>query len=307
MTDTLFLNSGFTLTEEISSGAADFDSFFYDPSSPTPAYGANRHVTFDRDAMVGPCDIRDSIESRDDVLLYTTAPLDHDLTITGKSSVILYLSSNCIDTDICINLTDVYPDGRSIVLNRGIRRLRFRESYEDEILMFPGEIYPVEIELSSLAYTFKTDHAIRIVISGSAYPQFDANLNNGGAMYEEGDTVVALNKIFHDIDNPSALILSTNYTAVIEEENPVENSREQSRLISFPNPFNSQLHIMPSEHINPSSINTIRIYDLLGDCVGELLPDEYIFHATAEMQSGIYIVELLTDSDRIYEKIIYLK
>jgi len=66
----------------------------------------------------------------------------------------LYVSSDRLDTDFTVRLCDVYPESRSMMIMDGIRRMRFRESFENETLMTPGESYQIEIKLPYTALTF---------------------------------------------------------------------------------------------------------------------------------------------------------
>ncbi len=59
----------------------------------------------------GPMDQR-KVESRADVLLFTSDKLTKPLEVTGRIRAKLYVSSDCPDTDFTVKLTDVYPDGR---------------------------------------------------------------------------------------------------------------------------------------------------------------------------------------------------
>ncbi|MBN2431204.1 MAG: CocE/NonD family hydrolase [Acidobacteria bacterium] len=189
--------------------------FDYDPADPTPAVGGARFSPFDPDLPIGPQDLRTTIENRGDVLVYSTAPLTYDLRLAGPVRILLYVSSDRLDTDICIRLTEVFPDGRSVIMTQGIRRMRFRNGYSAEELMIPGEIYPVEVELQDLALTIRRGHRLSIVVSSAAYPHFDANPNSGGPLYEPGPLYIARNTIWHDADHPSHVLLSVPWPSDI--------------------------------------------------------------------------------------------
>jgi len=147
---------------------------------------------------MGPQDIRGAVESRPDVLTYSTAPLASDVEFAGPVSVQLFISCDRTDTDYAVRLCDVYPDGRSMILTQGIRRARLRNSLSTAELMNPGQTYLVTVELQNIAMTFPAGHRIRIDVTGSDYPHYDINLNNGGAMYQPGDTLLATSFIRRD-------------------------------------------------------------------------------------------------------------
>ncbi len=181
-------------------------TFNYDPANPAPTVGG--HV-LDQSLSPGPMDQREKVESRSDVLVFTTPALEKDLEVAGKVKVKLFVSSDRADTDFTAILTDVYPDGRSMLVTEGIRRMRFRNTTAKEELMKPGEIYPVTIELTNTALTFLKGHRVRVIISSSNYPRFALNLNDGGPMYKKGKGLVATNRVYVDRRRPSALVLPT--------------------------------------------------------------------------------------------------
>ncbi|HEX38287.1 MAG TPA: CocE/NonD family hydrolase [Candidatus Cloacimonetes bacterium] len=303
-----YLHSDNVLSTEIPSNTCLPDSFYYDPRDPSPTIGGEPISYF---LLHGPYDQRWLVENRDDAVLFTTAPLENNLTVDGAISAELYVSSDCLDTDFTVRLCDVYPDGRSMLVMDGIRRMRFRNSFAQEELMIPGEIYPVTIEIAHTALTFLQGHKIRICISSSNYPRFHLNLNNGGEMYVPGDTLIALNKIYHDEEHPSKLILPVRNTTGIDEEIVMENS-QNIQIWNYPNPFNPTTTISFSVTQN-SDFVTLEIYNIKGqkvkifDCINcvdakamESL-HHIIWNGTDEnnqpVSSGIYFYRLKAGND----------
>jgi len=179
-------------------------SFRYDPAGPVPTIGG--HV-LDPALKGGPSHLREKVESRGDVLTFSTPALTSDLPVTGKIKLEVHVSSDRLDTDFTAIVTDVYPDGRSMLMTEGIRRMRFRNTTSREELMKPGEVYAVTIELTNTAITFLKGHRVRVIISSSNYPKYALNLNDGGPMYKKGNGLVATNTVYADAKHPSALIL----------------------------------------------------------------------------------------------------
>ena len=208
----LFLQPGEGLDARIPATAEAFTELAFDPRDPSPSYGAARFNPFDPSILDGPLDIRAVVENRSDALLFTTEALQQEIAIDGPVTVRLFVSSDKTDSDISVRFCDVYPDGRSMIMTDGIRRLRLRNTYERDELLTPGQIYPVTVELQNLALTILKGHRIRIVVSSSDYPRFDINLNNGSAMYAAGDTLIAHNRIYHDAVHPSRVVLTTSDT-----------------------------------------------------------------------------------------------
>lgn len=179
-------------------------TFRYDPNNPVPTIGG--HV-LDPGLKAGPQDQREKVETRDDVLVFSTPVLESDLAVAGKIRLELSVSSDRPDTDFTGIVTDVYPDGRSMLVSEGIRRMRFRNTTSREELMKPGEVYSIRIELTNTAITFLKGHRVRVIISSSNYPKYAVNLNDGGAMYKKGNGLVATNRVYADSKHPSALLL----------------------------------------------------------------------------------------------------
>ena len=113
-------------------------------------------------------DQREKVESREDVIVFSTGVLEEDLAVTGQPLVRLFVSTDGPDTDFTALLTDVYPDGRSIVIAEGIQRLRFREGVDREVMAAPDEVYEIEIELQNTAITFKAGHRARLSLASSS-------------------------------------------------------------------------------------------------------------------------------------------
>jgi putative CocE/NonD family hydrolase len=193
-----------TLSTAGQKGAAEPLAIRFDPANPVPTVGG--HI-LNPDVVRGAADQREKVESRADVLVFTTPVLKQDLALAGKVSADLYVSSDRPDTDFSVILTDVYPDGRSILVSEGIQRMRFRESTSAENLMKPGEIYRIKVELPNTAITFQKGHRLRAIVSSSDYPKYSANPNDGGALYDRHAGVVASNKVYVDAQHSSAIVL----------------------------------------------------------------------------------------------------
>ena len=185
------------------------DVFRYDPADPAPTVGGASFLPgLFIGANAGPRDQR-IVESREDVLCYSTASLESDTEVTGPVRLILYVRSSALDTDFTGKLVDVYPDGRAIILTDGILRARYRDSFSSPQLLTPGRVYQLEIDLVATANVFASGHRIRLEISSSNFPRFDRNTNSGGIIAHEAedDFIIATNEILHDNEHPSHLVL----------------------------------------------------------------------------------------------------
>lgn len=170
---TYFIHSDGSLTT-IEPAAEAVISFDYDPQNPVPTAGWT-HI---RLPARGPYDQR-QVEDRADVLLFTTEALEEPLVIVGQIRVNLWASSNRRDTDFTAKLTDVYSDGRSMLITDGIVKARYRNTMLDEEFLVPGQICEFDIDLGYTAIALAPGHRLRLAISSSNFPRFDINPNTG--------------------------------------------------------------------------------------------------------------------------------
>lgn len=176
-------------------------SYLYDPQDPTETIGG-RNLFLES----GPKDQR-PIEDRQDVLVFTTQPLEEDLEVTGKIKVFLNVASDRPDTDIAVRLCDVYPDGRSILITDGITRtgmvkIQQKETSSDELA--PQEY---EVDLWSTSIVFAKGHSIRISVTSSNYPKFEKNMNLGFLGTNSGVSRLAHNSLFVGGNKLSRVVL----------------------------------------------------------------------------------------------------
>jgi putative CocE/NonD family hydrolase len=191
------------LLSMVAPGSDPPDTFVYDPSDPVPSTDQAVHFN---DISYEPAD-QARIETRDDVLTYSTEILSEDVEITGPVSLVLYAASTGTDTDFTARLTDVYPDGRSIHVSSGVVRARFRDSLIEPSLIEPGRVYRYKIELGATSNLFRKGHRIRLQISSSDFPRHDRNLNTGGKIGLTADASPATQSILRNEEYPSHLVM----------------------------------------------------------------------------------------------------
>ena len=164
-------------------------TYIYDPLNPVPTLGG-RNLFLDP----GPQD-QGSIESRADVLTFTTPILEEEIEVTGQIMAKLYFSSDRRDTDVSVRLCDVYPDGKSLLIADGICRVA-AQSYKsigfDIDHHLPRE---VEVDLWSTSIVFAKGHRIRVSVTSSNYPRFERNFNIGLASRHVGAPLRAKNTL----------------------------------------------------------------------------------------------------------------
>lgn len=196
------LNGDGALRVEKPSGAQPEDTFIFDPRHPVPSHGGSHGDTW----SVGPTDQRE-IEARRDVLVYSSDILEDSVLAMGQVRARIYAASSAPDTDFTAKLVDVFPDGRALIVSEGILRARYRDGLDRESLMQPGTVYPLPIDLGPVAVRFLAGHRIRLEISSSNAPRYDVNPNTGREIATERNPVSATQRILHDSEHPSALIL----------------------------------------------------------------------------------------------------
>ncbi len=178
------------------------DRFTYDPAQPVPTKGGNNLVG----PPTGPFD-QSGIEDRADVLVYTSAPLENAMEVTGPVTVVLHAASSAPDTDFTAKLVDVHPDGKAYNLCDGIIRARCRESLTAPSPIEPGRPYRYEIDLWVTSNLFKPGHRVRVEISSSNFPRFDRNPNTGHPFGVDAELAKAEQTVFHDRERPSHILL----------------------------------------------------------------------------------------------------
>jgi len=219
-------------------------SFVYDPTHPVPTIGGNisflKYVwpvpdhmadmpVLERLTHVAPIGGQDQVtrpglfgarapygplNARPDVLTFVTPPLTQPTTLAGSITVRLFVSTDAPDTDFTAKLVDWYPpsrdypDGYALNIADGIRRLRFHAGYEAEQRVDPGTVIPLGIEMYPSANVFGVGHRIRLDISSSNFPRFDANPNTGAPLGEARAWRLATNRVYFGPDAPSALTLT---------------------------------------------------------------------------------------------------
>jgi putative CocE/NonD family hydrolase len=204
------LNGDGALSTTLSTTAASEDkpdSFTYDPMNPVPSYGGN--VCCTGNAVTGGSFDQRKMESRADILVYTSEPFTEGVEVSGPIEATLYVSSDAKDTDVTVKVIDVYPDGRAYNLDETIQRLRYRDGYDKPLAwMTPGRVAKVTLQPMTTSNFFPAGHRLRIEVSSSNFPRFDRNLNTGGNNYDEEKGVVAHNAIHHSREYPSQITVT---------------------------------------------------------------------------------------------------
>jgi putative CocE/NonD family hydrolase len=208
-TRAIYLRGGGRLAWDAPAAAESPDRYRFDPNDPVedPFF----------DDGLGPRDQR-KIESRPDVLVYTSEPLAEDLEVIGTIECRVWLASSAPDTDIFVRLLDVEDAGPGIEDPGGaawnlvsptleVLRARYRLSEGDPEPLRPGVPVELTLRLAVTANLFRRGHRIRVHVTSSFFPHLDRNPNTGRPVPAESRLVPAENAIFHDPQRPSRILL----------------------------------------------------------------------------------------------------
>jgi len=190
-----YLHEGGRLGTMPPANPAPPDRYRYDPTDPTPSFGGIGMLSG------GPTDNR-SLEARPDVLVYTSEPLSEPLVVIGPVGAELCVSSSIDHCDFFVRLCDVHPDGRSINVCDGLRRLG------------PGSIrrggdasFTVSVPMWPAGHRFAPGHRLRVQVSSGAHPVYARNLGTGEPLSSGTSTRVADHAVYHEPGRLSSLTL----------------------------------------------------------------------------------------------------
>ncbi len=103
-------------------------------------------------------------------LVYEWPPLAEELEILGHPRVGVTITSSAPVAFLSAKLCDVFPDGTSALVTRGLLNLAHRESRERPSPLEPGTPYRVEVDLEVTSWAFEPGHRIRLDLAGSDWP-----------------------------------------------------------------------------------------------------------------------------------------
>ncbi|MBN1223910.1 MAG: CocE/NonD family hydrolase [Candidatus Aminicenantes bacterium] len=208
------------LTETPPSKDEPSDVYTYNPLDPVPNWYSFELMQRWEDVQSFPYDFKD-IEMRGDVAVYTSEPVKEDLTVAGDLMAILYASCDVRDTDWWVYLSDVYPDGMSVRLTTGMLRARFRNLEDKQHHIFGSnfekeeflsgkmsDVVRYDINIPSIAVTFKKGHRIRIAVMNACDSYSFPNSNTGENEAYVDKTVEGTMAIHHNPLHPSHVLLS---------------------------------------------------------------------------------------------------
>ena len=183
------------------------DLYIHEPGVPIPSMGGHS-CCFDTITPMGPADQHAAEVSRM-ILVYTSEPLAEDIELIGDVEVTLYAATTATDTDFTARLCVVDESGKSVNLQEGILRARYRESLASPKLLTPGKVYEFKIDLGPVGARVGAGSRLRLDIASSDFPQWDRNLNTGAKPLTEGPlgAVPATQTVLHNRAYPTRVSL----------------------------------------------------------------------------------------------------
>ena len=201
-----------------------YDEYVSDPARPVP-YVGHTQMGMQHDYMT---EDQRFAARRPDVLVYTTAVLEEDLTVLGPITVNLHVSTSGTDSDFVVKLIDVYPDDyptpewecpeprpANHVRMGGFQQLvrgepfrgKFRRSLSEPVPFVPGEPDLIAFDMPDIAHTFRSGHRLMIQIQSSWFPLVDRNPQTFVDIphAEPEDFKKATQRVFRSTEKPSSI------------------------------------------------------------------------------------------------------
>ena len=143
----------------VSPNLSSEDIIVHDPWRPVPALGGHAAIpagTFERSHL----------DSRSDVLTYTSPPLEEDLQLAGEVLVEIYCTTDAVSFDLCAVLSQVYQDGKAYNFTQGYIRV-------------DSEQLPIRFPLQATCIRITQGNRLRLSLSGACFPAYPVNPGTG--------------------------------------------------------------------------------------------------------------------------------
>ncbi|GAA3909780.1 CocE/NonD family hydrolase [Microbacterium invictum] len=189
---------GAVAREPVTAGTTGYT---YDPDQATPAVGGPS-LTPDTDPMDNAAH-----EQRSDVLTFRSGALDQPLDVAGEPVGVIRVRSTAPSFDVFVRITDVHPDGRSMTVCDGIRRIGSVGTRATDPEPDGDGFREVAVTLWPTFHRFAPGHRVGIQISSGAHPRYARNPGTGEPAFEAATTVIAQQTIAHGGDTGSRIEL----------------------------------------------------------------------------------------------------
>ncbi len=176
-----------------------YREYVSDPANPVPYRRRPISPTYPSgDWRTWEAASQEFVDHRPDVLTYLSAPLDHDVTVTGPVTARLFASTSGTDADFIVKLIDVYPEsaqanqwkaeegpapgqyarslnGYELPIAMEVRRGRYLASYEQPRALVAGQPTQWDFALRDRDHVFLKGHRMMVQVQSTWFPLIDRN------------------------------------------------------------------------------------------------------------------------------------
>ena len=215
-------------------GAKEYRAYVSDPANPVPYRQRPISPTYPAgDWRTWEVADQRFVDGRPDVMTFVSAPLDHDIVVTGPLAAALFASTSGTDGDFVVKLIDVYPEsaqknsweadagpkpgqyaqslnGYELPIAMEVRRGRYLQSYETPHALAANQPIEWNIPLRDHDHVFLKGHRIMVQIQSTWFPLIDRNPQKFvPSIYKASasDFVPATQRIYCSPKMPSHLVL----------------------------------------------------------------------------------------------------
>ena len=236
-TTKLYLHADGTLSfiaPSAGEGSNPYREYVSDPANPVPYRQRPISPTYPAgDWRTWEAADQRFVDGRPDVLTFVSAPLDHDITVTGPLAAALFASTSGTDSDFVVKLIDVYPEnvqkndwdaeagpqprqfaqslnGYELPIAMEVRRGRYLLSYEHAHPLTANEATAWEIPLRDHDHVFLKGHRLMVQIQSTWFPLIDRNPQKFvPSIYQAvaSDFIKATQRIYCSPAMPSHIVL----------------------------------------------------------------------------------------------------
>ena len=190
-------------------GALRWNAAAVEPGTSTFVSDPGKPVSDPFAGLPGAHDYRE-MSRRPDVLTYETEPLEETLTVVGRLSAEIFLSTDAPDTDLWVKAFDVAPDGTAFnLMSSGLDVLRasYRNGGPSRELLSPDQVYELRLDQLFTGNSFLKGHRIRVCLMAAFMPHFSRNLQTGDLEMVSSAMRTARLTVHHGGRNASRLLL----------------------------------------------------------------------------------------------------
>jgi putative CocE/NonD family hydrolase len=229
----LYLRADGTLSFDPPRGAG-YREYVSDPAHPVPYRRRPISPTYPGgDWRTWEVQDQRFLDGRPDVLTFVSAPLDHDLTVTGEVAADLFASTSGTDADFVVKLIDVYPEnaqpdswdadagpapglyarslnGYELPIAMEVRRGRYLHSFEHARPLPANTPIEWRIPLRDRDHVFLKGHRLMVQVQSSWFPLIDRNPQKFvPSIYQAmaPDYVTATERVYCSPARPSHIVL----------------------------------------------------------------------------------------------------